>query len=88
MKFLLFLSLFAASSGFTPTAFAPRTSAASSTPKTSTALKAEEYGASSTSFYTTTEKQDTYDDLDSILESHCADKQVRACVRSIARKNV
>jgi len=47
-------------SSFTPTAFAPRT-VASISPKSTvvktTKLYGEEYGASSTSFYTTTEKQ-------------------------------
>ena len=35
--------------------------------------KMYEYGASGTSFYTTTEKQDTYDSLDHVLKNHCKD---------------
>ena len=35
--------------------------------------KMYEYGASGTSFYTTTEKQDTYDSLEHVLENHCKD---------------
>jgi len=39
-----------------------------------------EYGASGTSFYTTTEKQDSYDDLDSVLDAKCKDKQLRKVI--------
>jgi len=39
-----------------------------------------EYGASSTSFYTTTEKQDSYDDLDTILAAKCGNDQTRAVI--------
>uniref|UniRef100_A0A7S2QUK9 Fructose-bisphosphatase n=1 Tax=Triparma pacifica TaxID=91992 RepID=A0A7S2QUK9_9STRA len=42
-----------------------------------------EYGASSTSFYTTTEKQDSYDDLDSILEAKCKDQQLQTVIREM-----
>ena len=40
----------------------------------------DEYGASSTSFYTTTEKQDSYDDLDSVLDHKCKDQNLRKLI--------
>ena len=43
-------------------------------------VRAHEYGASSTSFYTTTEKQDSYPSLDNILEKHCADAKLRKVI--------
>merc|ERR1719193_1706176 len=39
-----------------------------------------EYGASSTSFYTTTEKQDSYDDLNAVLDAKCSDPMVKTVV--------
>jgi sedoheptulose-bisphosphatase len=39
-----------------------------------------EYGASGTSFYTTTEKQDSYDDLDSVLAAKCKDEKTRTVI--------
>jgi|ERR1712232_524226 len=42
-----------------------------------------EYGASSTSFYTTTEKQDSYEALDAVLESKCKDEKVRAVIKDM-----
>jgi len=39
-----------------------------------------EYGASSTSFYTTTEKQDSYDSLEVVLGTKCADTQMRTLI--------
>jgi len=48
-------------------------------PSVSTALYGE-FGASSTSFYTTTEKQDSYDSLDKVLEEKCSDPQVREVI--------
>lgn len=42
-----------------------------------------EYGASSTSFYTTTEKQDSYDDLDSVLDSKMKDEQVKMVIKEM-----
>eukprot|EP00747_Dinoflagellata_sp_TGD_P147941 gnl/TRDRNA2_/TRDRNA2_176863_c0_seq4.p1 gnl/TRDRNA2_/TRDRNA2_176863_c0~~gnl/TRDRNA2_/TRDRNA2_176863_c0_seq4.p1 ORF type:complete len:456 (-),score=102.17 gnl/TRDRNA2_/TRDRNA2_176863_c0_seq4:163-1530(-) len=39
-----------------------------------------EYGASSTSFYTTAEKQDSYDSLDAVLEAKCKDEKVRTVI--------
>lgn len=42
-----------------------------------------EYGASSTSFYTTTEKKDSYDSLDVILETKCKDEKVRQVIKDM-----
>lgn len=39
-----------------------------------------EYGASSTSFYTTVEKKDQYESLESILNKHCSDPKVREII--------
>ena len=39
-----------------------------------------EYGASSTSFYTTTEKQDSYDSLDVVLDAKCSDAKTRTVI--------
>jgi len=39
-----------------------------------------EFGASSTSFYTTAEKQDTYDSLDKVLQEKCKDEKVREVI--------
>ena len=38
------------------------------------------YGASGTSFYTTTEKQDSYDSLDKVLDAKCKDAGVRKVI--------
>jgi sedoheptulose-bisphosphatase len=38
------------------------------------------YGASGTSFYTTTEKQDSYDSLDKVLNAKCKDEGVRKVI--------
>jgi len=73
MKFFLALVSVAGVSAFapsSPSAFtASKVAAASATP---TQLFGE-YGASSTSFYTTTEKQDSYASLDDVLSAKCAD---------------
>ena len=39
-----------------------------------------EYGASSTSFYTTVEKKDQYESLEYILNKHCSDPKVREVI--------
>ena len=41
---------------------------------------ATEYGASGTSFYTTTEKQETYESLDKVLGENVADVRVRGVI--------
>eukprot|EP00629_Pelagomonadales_sp_RCC1024_P011966 CAMPEP_0119260318 /NCGR_PEP_ID=MMETSP1329-20130426/760_1 /TAXON_ID=114041 /ORGANISM="Genus nov. species nov., Strain RCC1024" /LENGTH=377 /DNA_ID=CAMNT_0007259741 /DNA_START=41 /DNA_END=1170 /DNA_ORIENTATION=+ len=43
-------------------------------------VRVHEYGASGTSFYTTTEKQDSYDSLDKILDEKCKDAKLRTCI--------
>lgn len=43
-------------------------------------VRAHEYGASSTSFYTTTEKQDSYPSLENILSKHCKDEMLREVI--------
>jgi sedoheptulose-bisphosphatase len=59
-------------------AFAPSIRPAFMT-QSSTSLQGE-FGASSTSFYTTTEKQDSYDSLDKVLEEKCSDPLVREVI--------
>ena len=59
--------------GFSPNGFHKATSATTTT-------QLNEYGASSTSFYTTTEKQDTYESLEDVLKEKCADTQVREVI--------
>lgn len=44
------------------------------------APKNKEFGASSTSFYTDVEKQDTYESLEHTLQHHCADTKVRQVI--------
>lgn len=58
---------------FAPNGFHKPTSSATTT-------QLNEYGASSTSFYTTTEKQETYASLEEVLKEKCADKQVREVI--------
>ena len=42
-----------------------------------------DYCASGTSFYTTTEKQDSYPSLENILDKHCADATLKACIKEL-----
>jgi len=81
----LFLALFSISgvAAFAPStpAFTAVNTAAAAVP-TTTQLYGE-YGASSTSFYTTTEKQDSYESLDDVLQAKCADEQVRAVIKDM-----
>jgi len=49
---------------------------------TTTTTRAE-YGASGTSYYTTTEKQDSYPSLENILEKHCKNDTLKACIREL-----
>jgi sedoheptulose-bisphosphatase len=76
MKLPCLAAVMAAASAFTP-ALVPfsRIVATSS----STQLQGE-FGASSTSFYTTAEKQDTYASLEEILDSKCKDPKVRQVI--------
>merc|ERR1719313_3323701 len=59
---------------------APRRARAARAPRQVLARDGDAYGASGTSFYTTTEKQDSYDDLDTVLEAKCADQKTRAVI--------
>jgi hypothetical protein len=73
MKLICFSTIVAVASAFSPASVS--ISRASST----TQLYGE-FGASSTSFYTTAEKQDTYSSLDDILNSKCEDPKVRQVI--------
>ncbi len=42
-----------------------------------------EFGASSTSFYTTTEKKDSYESLDDVLSNKCSDPKVRHVIKDM-----
>jgi sedoheptulose-bisphosphatase len=42
-----------------------------------------EFGASGTSFYTKTEKQDSYDDLDKILGAACKDEKLKVLIKEM-----
>jgi len=65
-------------------AFAPVSRTAFNTPATSSQLYGtDEYGASSTSFYTTTEKQDSYESLDVVLENKCKDTKLRLVIKDM-----
>jgi sedoheptulose-bisphosphatase len=52
------------------------------TPKPSTQLKAD-YGASHTSFYTSTEKKESYESLNDVLSTKCNDPKVRRVIRDM-----
>jgi hypothetical protein len=74
MKFLCISAfMIAATSAFAPT------SLNTPTRSVSTQLYGE-YGASSTSFYTTTEKQDSYASLEEVLAEKCADDKVKQVI--------
>ncbi len=75
MKFLVALLSISSVAAFAP-------SARPAVPATSTQLYGE-YGASSTSFYTTTEKQDSYASLDDVLNAKCGDEKVRAVIKDM-----
>lgn len=79
MKIVVALSLIA-SSVF---AFSPSNTAFMSKPTPSSTLLKGEYGASSTSFYTTTEKKDSYESLNTVLEQKCSDPKVRQVIKDM-----
>ena len=60
-------------------AFSP-SSPAFKASRPSTTLLYGEYGASSTSFYTKTEKKDSYESMESVLEQKCKDPKVRQVI--------
>lgn len=79
MKLILSLAcLVGAATAFSPSAARRSTAFASS----STRLWGE-YGASSTSFYTKTEKQDSYLSLDDVLEAKCSDPKIRRVIKDM-----
>lgn len=63
------------------TAFVNKANKPNAAATTSTSLF--EYGASSTSFYTTVEKQDSYMSLDEVLEVKCKDEKVRQVIKDM-----
>ena len=78
MKIVLAATFLAGASAFVP-AVNYRQSAVTTTTTTNTQLFGE-YGASSTSFYTTTEKQDSYASLEEVLDEKCKDEKVRQVI--------
>lgn len=62
--------------------FTPLRPSLTSKPRTNAIRKAEDsaYGASHTSFYTTEEKKDSYDSLETILETKCNDASLKTLV--------
>lgn len=74
MKFLLALLTVSSVAAFTPAAIKPVAK--------STQLYGE-YGASSTSFYTNVEKQDSYASLDDVLSVKCKDEKVRVVIKDM-----
>jgi len=64
-------------------AFSPMSRPSFARAAPNTRMYAEEYGASSTSFYTTVEKQSTYTSSDEILKQKCADPKVRKVIEDM-----
>jgi sedoheptulose-bisphosphatase len=83
MKFLLALLSISSAAAFSPSAF--KSTSIASAKATSTQLYGGdgEYGASSTSFYTTTEKQESYASLEDVLNAKCKDDKVKAVIRDM-----
>lgn len=76
MKLICFSAFVAAASAFSPASVSSSVSRAAGP---STQLYGE-FGASSTSFYTTAEKQDTYASLEDTLNNKCKDPKVRQVI--------
>jgi len=76
MKLTVATLLIASVSAFSPAAFTPRA-------ETKLFGGDGEYGASSTSFYTTTEKQDSYASLDDVLNEKCADDKLKTVIKDM-----
>jgi hypothetical protein len=75
-------SLFSIANGafaFSPNSLSSRTIM----PPTQSTQLYGEYGASSTSFYTTTEKKDSYESLDDVLTVKCKDANTREVIRDM-----
>eukprot|EP00523_Entomoneis_sp_CCMP467_P002352 CAMPEP_0168751688 /NCGR_PEP_ID=MMETSP0724-20121128/17967_1 /TAXON_ID=265536 /ORGANISM="Amphiprora sp., Strain CCMP467" /LENGTH=372 /DNA_ID=CAMNT_0008799849 /DNA_START=72 /DNA_END=1190 /DNA_ORIENTATION=- len=77
MKFAVAFALFTSVAAFSPADFS------AVKPKASVTALYGEFGASSTSFYTKTEKQDSYESLDSILDAKCSDGQVKQVIKDM-----
>lgn len=69
--------------GSSVSAFAPQAAFSRSSSTTTKLFGEDEYGASSTSFYTTTEKQDTYASLDDVLQEKCKDEQLKVVIKDM-----
>lgn len=83
---LVALLLAAPAAAFVPSS--PRSSAPAAGRPAAAALAgasgdSDSYGASSTSFYTTAEKQSTYLSSDELLEAKCADPKVRRVINDM-----
>ena len=78
MKFVAALFLFVNSA----TAFSLSSPASFTKTSSSTQLMGE-FGASSTSFYTTTEKKDSYESLEDVLSNKCSDPKVRHVIKDM-----
>jgi hypothetical protein len=79
MKFLAALLVLVGSAA----AFSPASPAFSRSVGTKSTQLYGEYGASSTSFYTTTEKQDSYESLDDVLSKSCKDDKLKQVIRDM-----
>lgn len=73
MKLICLATSLAAASAFAPSPVVQQRASGN------TALYGE-FGASSTSFYTTTEKQETYASLEEVLDQKCSDPKVRQVI--------
>lgn len=87
MKFLVAL-LIGSASAFAPSVSSPaftstKAAQAQAQAAATTTTLFGEYGASSTSFYTTTEKQDSYESLEDVLSAKCADEKVRIVIKDM-----
>ena len=79
MKFVAALFLLAGHA----LAFSPNAAFVSKPKITTTSTSLFEYGASSTSFYTKTEKQDSYMSLEEVLDAKCKDDKVRQVIKDM-----
>jgi hypothetical protein len=87
MKFAIavaaLVSLLRETTAFSPVSTIQRSSSpfmTSSEKKTANSKLYGEYGASSTSFYTDVEKQDSYESIDDVLGKKCKDEKVREVI--------
>jgi len=85
--FASLLVLATSTSAFTPS-FSTRSAfhgvvSKSSAAKGTQLYGGDEYGASSTSFYTDTEKQDSYDSAEDVIKAHCTDEKLRVVIQEM-----